>query len=1312
VSEKANDADDPERIVQRTILVVKVEGCKAVMAKCVKGKGRADPLAVGWLVDQLRRLGLGRCVLQADGEPAQRTFVKDVIDEAARTSALGVAAAHTPAHDHQCNGGAEKAVRDVKDHVRVMRCALSRHVGPVPVESAAFEWMVTWAAELLTGARVGHDGMTAFRRLKGRVWEPRVAEFGEQVQARRPRACLQGDAEPRWDQTTYLGTRWGTAEHWVADADGTARKVRAVRRMSLADRWCPAKVAGITGLPDDPSCRDGGGEPPPLPEPGVIPHPDPLAEPARLRRGFRIEASDLQEHGYTERCAKCDALRAGRVVGTGHSAACRERFRNVFTERADGRVERAAERREGAPAAGPAGAAAAEPDAAMEEHAPGDDDVMDEAAAPETPLLAPRTPQVGGAAPETPRAAPETPAFAPRTPPAQWPAPDTPTTVANDLSDVDEDLPMMNVTRTQRWTDEEGEDDKWKDFVPGMSASTAAAAASAAAPSSSRQHGVELSEDVADAVNRGAAQTLSAQEEVRRVCYVSGLSQQASGQVVTELFSPPRVNAKVHDTQDAGLIAGTSFDMIVDQHTGASWDFLQADHRRRCWARLRIENPWVVIGSPPCTAFSVLNRGLNRDRVPAERRERQLAEGKVLLGFALSVYTWQVRRQKYFVHEHPASVSSWTLPEVMAVRTMEGVATVLNDACMFGMKAVDAEGTERPVKKPTRWMSNAPALLRHLAARCTGCHAHTQLLGGRRAAAAAVYPPELVAAIVRGLQAQREEDSKMRGCAPPLSAAIMQAIVHDAPKAHAFKNAKVVYDEYTGEPLDADLVRKAMEEELNYFKTKNVWKVVPRSQAAGRRVVGTRWVSCNKGDTEHPEIRCRLVCQEVKTYNSEEFFAATPPTESLRMILSLAADDERRQVTLVDISRAYFNALIGRLVHVELPPQAGYSKDLVGQLVKCMYGTRDAAQGWEHTYRQALEEMGFYRGRASPCVFNHAARQIFLTVHGDDFFATGTAKELDWFESTLLTRFEGKVKGRLKECGNELRILNRVVRRTDAGYEWEADQRHAELLIAGAGLTQDSRPLSNPGRKLTAKELETEPELLDAEAASDFRARAARANFMASDRPDVAFAVKELCRGMSAPSTRDADALKRLSRYLLGRPRLVLHFEWQTRPALLEVFSDSDWAGCIRTRKSTTGGALMRGRHVLKTWSGTQATIALSSAEAELIAAVRAAAEGLAVRSLVRDFGQDCGLRIHVDSSAAIGICKRTGVGKIRHLDTRLLWIQEAVRDGTLEVMKVLGTENPADLMTKHLGAEQITECLTRLSCWERDGRAQAAPRV
>jgi hypothetical protein len=292
-----------------------------------------------------------------------------------------------------------------------------------------------------------------------------------------------------------------------------------------------------------------------------------------------------------------------------------------------------------------------------------------------------------------------------------------------------------------------------------------------------------------------------------------------------------------------------------------------------------------------------------------------------------------------------------------------------------------------------------------------------------------------------------------------------------------------------------------------------------------------------------------------------------------------------------------------------------------------------------------------------------------------------------------------------------LRVLNRVVRRSEDGYEWEADQRHAELLIESAGLDSESRPLSNPGRKLSTKELDVEAVPLVGTSATNFRANAARANFLASDRPDIAFAVKELCRGMSSPTDRDEAALKRLCRYLLGRPRLILYFAWQDEPKHFDVFSDSDWAGCIKTRKSTSGGALLRGSHVLKTWCTTQATVALSSAEAELVAAVRGAAEGLSARSLAQDLGRYCQLRVHIDSSAAIGICKRSGIGKIRHLDTRLLWIQDLVRNGTVSVIKVAGTINPADLMTKHLNSEDISAHLTRLCCWEREGRAQSAPK-
>ena len=171
--------------MQRNLLVLKARPSGVVAATCFTGKGRADPSAIRWLVEQLQRLGLGRCILQADGEPAQRAFFWDVIDEVARTTPLGVAAAHSPPYDHQGNGDVERAIQELKGQVRTMRAALTKKIGQAaPVSRPAFDWLVEYAGELITGALVGRDGMTAYRRLRGRTWEPQLAEFGEQIVAR------------------------------------------------------------------------------------------------------------------------------------------------------------------------------------------------------------------------------------------------------------------------------------------------------------------------------------------------------------------------------------------------------------------------------------------------------------------------------------------------------------------------------------------------------------------------------------------------------------------------------------------------------------------------------------------------------------------------------------------------------------------------------------------------------------------------------------------------------------------------------------------------------------------------------------------------------------------------------------------------------------------------------------------------------------------------------------------------------------------------------------------------------------------------
>ena len=123
----------------------------------------------------------------------------------------------------------------------------------------------------------------------------------------------------------------------------------------------------------------------------------------------------------------------------------------------------------------------------------------------------------------------------------------------------------------------------------------------------------------------------------------------------------------------------------------------------------------------------------------------------------------------------------------------------------------------------------------------------------------------------------------------------------------------------------------------------------------------------------------------------------------------------------------------------------------------------------------------------------------------------------------------------------------------------------------------------------------------------------------------------------------------------------------------------------------------MLGRCCIKTWSKTQGSIAQSSAESELLATVRGAAEGLGLISLSADMGLVFKVRLHIDAAAALGIIECPGVGRVRHLDAGTLWLQEQQLRNVIELRKVAGFENLSDLLTKHLTDED--QPLQRLDC-------------
>ena len=148
------------------------------------------------------------------------------------------------------------------------------------------------------------------------------------------------------------------------------------------------------------------------------------------------------------------------------------------------------------------------------------------------------------------------------------------------------------------------------------------------------------------------------------------------------------------------------------------------------------------------------------------------------------------------------------------------------------------------------------------------------------------------------------------------------------------------------------------------------------------------------------------------------------------------------------------------------------------------------------------------------------------------------------------------------------------------------------------------------------------------------------------------------------------------------------------------------------TRRSTSGGAACRGDHLIKHWSTTQATVALSSAEAELTGISKGAAQGLGLQTITKDLGIQRSLVVLTDATAAIGICRRRGLGKVRHLATADLWVQDRIRKGDFTLVKVADAENPADMLTKHVGKSLFTKHMAALGLSYELWRTANAPAI
>ena len=341
-----------------------------------------------------------------------------------------------------------------------------------------------------------------------------------------------------------------------------------------------------------------------------------------------------------------------------------------------------------------------------------------------------------------------------------------------------------------------------------------------------------------------------------------------------------------------------------------------------------------------------------------------------------------------------------------------------------------------------------------------------------------------------------------------------------------------------------DAAKTAELEQLDKFGT---WTLVPRSQMLQDprgKTIDTRWVMVNRGTDVKPKVKARLVAKEfrTKTGRGESLFSGTPGLASIKMLLSdVATDNDGRILMIADVTGAFLYGRVNRRIYVTLPPESSAGPDQVALLEKSLYGLRDAPQIWKRHLVGTLATMDLAECRTMPGVLKHAHRRIWIVVHVDDLLCSGSPDDLEWLSKNLKSHYELKTQLIGWDHDNQGKYLKRTIRWDREGITWAPNEKHCEILMAEFGL-EDCNPVRVPVTTETVNLETTVP--MSAEKSKQFRSAAARVNYLAQDRPDLAVASCLCASRMANPKQGDETILKKIARYLKGTPSSATRFCW------------------------------------------------------------------------------------------------------------------------------------------------------------------------
>jgi transposase InsO family protein len=492
--------------------------------------------------------------------------------------------------------------------------------------------------------------------------------------------------------------------------------------------------------------------------------------------------------------------------------------------------------------------------------------------------------------------------------------------------------------------------------------------------------------------------------------------------------------------------------------------------------------------------------------------------------------------------------------------------------------------------------------------------------------------------------------------------------------------------------------RCAMKEEIDSIRNNQTWSL--QDPPAGQRVIGLKWIYKVKKDSDGKVLKhkARLVAKgyvQQQGIDFEEVFAPVARMETVRLLIALAAQEGWR-LHHMDVKSAFLNGELEEEVYVKQPPgfEEKGSEHKVLKLHKALYGLKQAPRAWNSKLDSTMSSLSFERSPFEHAVYKKGKGEnsLLVGVYVDDLVITGTNEgEIEKFKQQMKEIFK------MSDLGLLSYYLGIEVRQLPNGISF-CQEAFAKRILQDCGMA-DCNPTQAPMEaRLKLSKKSSSPPVNH----TTYRSIVGSLRYLTNTRPDLAYSVGIVSRYMESPKFEHMAAVKQILRYVKGTLGMGYYYERKKagEKLCLVGYSDSDMAGDVDDRKSTTGFVFFLGSNLISWTSRKQMVVALSSCEAEYIAAASAACQGVWLRSLLADLlnQNPDKVMISIDNKSTISLCKNpVHHNRSKHIDTRFHYIRECVEEGKIIVEHVGTNDQLADILTKPLGRLKFIEMRERI---------------